>query len=239
MYIGPHIVTDGLVLALDAASPRSYPGSGTVWKDLSGNGYNGTLTNGPTFDSGIGGSIVFDGTDDRVVQTGLGLSFTSFSIEATIKPASNNGGYNAIISTTLGTNNDYQYGLNWDLGPNSSTSFNVMNLEISRNFGGFYNRDVMTSSFPFNTWTHLFLTVDSVNNLFKIYVNGASEYSGVYNGTITHFDRISIGQRYYASTYQGGSSFDGSISSVKIYNRVLTALEIQQNFNSTKSRFGL
>ena len=226
----PNIVTDGLVLDLNAGQVGSYPTTGTTWYDLSGQGHNGTLTNGPTFNSGDGGSIVFDSTDERVAQTGLGLSFTSFSIEATIKPASNNGAYNCIISTTLGTNSDYQYGVNWDFGPNSTTSFNVMNLEISRNFGGFYDRDVMNSSFPFNTWTHLFLTVDSVNNLFKIYVNGVLDYSGVYNGTITYFDRISIGQRYYASAYQGGSTFDGNISSVKIYNRSLITDEVSQNY---------
>ena len=60
MYTGPNIITDGLVLALDAASPRSYPGTGTTWYDVSGYGNNGTLTNGPTFDSGNGGSIVFN-----------------------------------------------------------------------------------------------------------------------------------------------------------------------------------
>lgn len=60
------IVTNGLVLALDAAKKDSYPGSGTVWRDISGNGNNGTLTNGPTFNSGNGGSIVFDGVDDYV-----------------------------------------------------------------------------------------------------------------------------------------------------------------------------
>ena len=65
MSLGPDIVTRGLVLALDAADKRSYPGSGTTWFDLV-NSYNGTLTNGLTFDSGNGGSIEFDGTDDFV-----------------------------------------------------------------------------------------------------------------------------------------------------------------------------
>ena len=63
---GPNIVEDGLVLSLDAANTKSYPGSGTVWSDLSGNSNNGTLTNGPTFDSGNKGSIVFDGIDDSI-----------------------------------------------------------------------------------------------------------------------------------------------------------------------------
>ena len=60
----PKISTDGLVLALDTANRKSYPGSGTVWNDLSGNGNNGSLINGPTFNGANGGSIVFDGVDD-------------------------------------------------------------------------------------------------------------------------------------------------------------------------------
>jgi hypothetical protein len=62
------IVTDGLVLNLDAAKVDSYPGTGTTWRDLSGNNNNGTLTNGPTF-SGIGkqAAIVFDGVDDYAI----------------------------------------------------------------------------------------------------------------------------------------------------------------------------
>ena len=63
---GPRIVSNGLVLALDAADKNSYPGSGITWRDVSGNNNNGTLTNGPTFDSSNGGSIVFDGTNDFV-----------------------------------------------------------------------------------------------------------------------------------------------------------------------------
>ena len=61
----PKILTDGLVFAVDAANKKSYPGSGTTWTDLAGSN-DGTLTNGPTFNSGDGGSIVFDGTDDLV-----------------------------------------------------------------------------------------------------------------------------------------------------------------------------
>jgi len=62
----PRIITDGLVLCLDAGNPKSYPGSGTTWTDLSGNGNNGTLTNGPTYNSGNLGSLVFDGVNDYV-----------------------------------------------------------------------------------------------------------------------------------------------------------------------------
>ena len=65
----PKIVTDGLVLCLDAANSKSYPGSGTSWNDLSRNNNTGTLTNGPTYTSSFGGSSVFDGTNDYVSKS--------------------------------------------------------------------------------------------------------------------------------------------------------------------------
>ena len=89
MFTGPNIIKDGLVLTLDASSQRSYPGSGTTWYDLSGNGNNGTLTNGPTFDSGNGGSIVFDGTNDYVngptTNSVIGNNISLISLSAWVK----------------------------------------------------------------------------------------------------------------------------------------------------------
>ena len=78
----PRIITDGLVLYVDAANTKSYPGSGTVWTDLSPTQITGSLTNGPTFNSANGGSIFFDGTDDIVdLGTNNTLNFTdSFSV---------------------------------------------------------------------------------------------------------------------------------------------------------------
>ena len=81
----PRIVTDGLVLALDAGNPKSYPGSGTTWTDLSGNGNNGTLTNGPTYSSANGGSIVFDGVDDYAEITDSSNNFDLGGIDATLE----------------------------------------------------------------------------------------------------------------------------------------------------------
>ena len=80
MYTGPNIVTDGLVLYLDAANPKSYPGSGTVWKDLSGNGNHFNLINGPSFNNFY---INFDGVDDYVksINTLDLSSYNSISVE--------------------------------------------------------------------------------------------------------------------------------------------------------------
>ena len=77
---GPRIVTNGLVLCLDAGNNKSYPGSGTVWNDLSGNNFNGILTNGPTYSPSSGGGIVFDGVNDYIsLGSVLNNSFTGLS----------------------------------------------------------------------------------------------------------------------------------------------------------------
>ena len=85
----PKIITDGLVLCLDAGDGKSYSGSGTTWTDRSGNGYNGTLTNGPTFDSSNGGNIVFAGDD--YVDCGLS-SFqpTEMTLSVWVKKTTSN-----------------------------------------------------------------------------------------------------------------------------------------------------
>ena len=99
-----NIVTNGLVLNLDAANPRSYPQpyDGTTWADLSGNGNNGTLTNGPTFNAVNGGSIVFDGVDDFIQCTGS-LTVTSATFVSWIKRNGNQVTYTGILFSR-GTN---------------------------------------------------------------------------------------------------------------------------------------
>jgi len=124
------------------------------------------------------------------------------------------------------------------MGPYSSANFDAINLEVSRAYGGFYDRDVMTSSIPFNKWTHLAVVIDATGDTYKQYVNGQQEYSGVYNGTTTNFDRIRIGARYYAGGSQG-TFFPGAISKTSLYSRALSAAEVQQNYNAFRARFGL
>ena len=234
-FHSPRIVTDGLILALDAANPKSYPGSGTTWYDLSGNNLHMSLINGPTYSNG---ALIFDGSNDYAERTGVGLSYSSFTVDTFVQPYSNPGSYRAFFSSTLGSNNDYQYGINWDMGPSSTAVFDTINLEVSRAYGGFYDRDIMTSSIPFNTWTHLSVVIDSVGGTYKQYVNGQEEYSNTYSGTTTHFDRIRVGARFYGEGDQG-SYFPGAISKSFLYNRALTAAEVLQNYNVLKSRFSI
>ena len=96
LFHSPRIVTDGLVLCLDAGNTKSYPGSGTTWTDLSGRRNNGTLTNGPTFDSANGGSIVFDGTNDTVsIPASANQVFGTgdYTLEWWSKTSDTDGGY--------------------------------------------------------------------------------------------------------------------------------------------------
>ena len=107
---GPNTVHSGLVLALDASNPLSYPGSGTTWYDLSGNNLHMSLINGPTYSNG---ALIFDGADDYAERTGVGLAYASFTVDTFVQPYSNAGNYRAFFSSTLASNDDYWFGINY------------------------------------------------------------------------------------------------------------------------------
>jgi hypothetical protein len=235
LHHNPRMVTSGIELHLDAADRMSYPGSGTTWYDLSGNGRHLTLVNGPVPSDKY---FSFDGTGDYAERTSVGLSLSSFTIDTVVRPTSNPGNYRAFFSATEASLNDYEYGINWDMGPYSSAAFIDINVEISRAFGGFYNRDVKTSSTPFGTWAHLAIVVDHISDTYTQYVNGVAEYSSTYSGTITYFDRIRVGARFYSGGTQG-TFFPGDIAKSTLYNRALTAAEVDQNYQVFRQRFGI
>jgi len=214
----PKIVTDGLVLALDAGNVKSYPGSGTTWYDKSGNGNNGILTNGPTFASG---SIVFDGVDDYV---NLGISPTTL-LEGTIPTT---------ISAWFRTDIQSQQMI---FGNGNSSRFYI---EVFNNSGTFVahwgfgdTQNSLTSQaiITVGEWYNYTATYDG--NVAKGYLNG--------NNT----DTQTIGTKSYAGNMQIGNYgldglwFNGDIATLLTYNRTLTSQEILQNYNATKGRFGL
>ncbi len=110
-YSNGKIITSGLVLNLNAADQNSYVSGSTAWNDLSGNNYNGTLTNGPTFSSGNGGSIVFDGVDDYASLSGTITLGSTFTILAWIKPSTLAGG-DYIVYGLNANGNDNWFGIN-------------------------------------------------------------------------------------------------------------------------------
>lgn len=229
MYTGPNISDTGLVLCLDAANVKSYVSGSIVWNDLSRNGNNGTLTNGPSFDSSNLGSIVFDGVDDYVSvpkQTTL-VNASQFTISAWMKRA--NVSSKVVIYQGANLNDDVSFEL-WDDG---NAYFEVGNG--SNSYGYVANTSV--------NWQQLVMVFDGTqsNNStrLKAFINSTLQ-SLLYVSTIPSTSGpsnsvFSIGN----SQGIGGNFSTGNIASVQIYNRALSQEEILQNYEGLKSRYGL
>ena len=227
----PSLVMNGLVLCLDAGNTKSYPGSGTTWTDLSGNGNTGTLENGVGYNSGNLGSLVFDGVNDRItIPYTQNLAFTNsiFSCEAWVYVS---GSFNFPILNKRGNNS-------------TQNSNRPYIFEVTSNAGVTLNLDsastnciTATGIIQKGQWYHLAATHDRTNA--KIYVNGIQSIS-VASGTNTLNNTgdipVRIGWRYQNS---GIAYAGGRMGKVCIYSRDLTAAEIQQNFNATRSRYSI
>lgn len=234
-HYSPKIVTDGLVLALDAGNPKSYPGSGTTWYDLSGNGLNATLTNGPTFDSGNKGAIQFDGVNDYAVVASSPLTAISvLTFELWINRtgiATHTAPYDRIFQKGGGYSGYPAWG--YHIGESTPASPAFKSAHGSGN--GDYNADVWFTSgaqIDYDEW-HCFATTIDSSNLATNYHNGEFNNSGSLGQSVMDTEDqilIAIGD---------GREFHGKFSSVKVYNRALSAVEIKQNFEAHKTRLGL
>lgn len=218
--LNENIVTNGLVLYLDATYRTSYPTTGTTWTNVSGvSGFTGTLTNGPTYDSENGGSIVFDGVDDYVdcgngpsLDFGIGSATigvwfkTSASIGALCTKREGSGFQFYVYSNKL-----YADGAGTATGVYSSTNVNT------------------------NTWVYGVVVYDRVGGLIRLYVNGVADgTTSLGSTTLTDVANCNIGRETLNTP---GDYYSGNISLVNIYNRALNSTEILQNFDSQKTRF--
>jgi hypothetical protein len=220
----PKIITEGLVLSLDAGNVKSYPGSGTVWTDKSGRGNNGTLTNGPTFSSANGGSILFDGNNDLVQANAVNSSYFTLSVWAKwVQFFPSNQGH-SLVSNNTSTSNGYM------LYQGTSDPHNRVVLFVcTPSLAGLTSNTLLST----NVWYNIVGTYDG--NLISIYINGALDKNTPQTGTVTpNPSSLLLGKTSYNNTY-----FNGNISNTQIYNRALSASEVLQNYNATKSRFGL
>ena len=223
----PNIVNDSLVLTLDAGNQNSYAGSGTNWYDLSGNGNNGTLTNGPTFNSSNIGSIVFDGVDDYVnIPDNSSLNPTkNLTLSCWVNITSFNNVYIGIVDKYNG-NNSTGYAL---YIPNVSgiQKFRFLNNTTA------YSEVTATSTISTGVWYNVGTTYDGSN--LNIYVNGLFENSASCTGNnSTNSDSLKLGGDGVSTLY-----LNFKLSTTLLYNRALTASELLRNYNATKSRFGL
>jgi hypothetical protein len=207
------IVTNGLVLHLDAGNTSSYPGSGSTWFDISGNGYNMTLTNSPTFSSANGGVLQFNGSNQYGSLTSLNYASTTFTIMAASRYSGTTRG--RVISSM---------GNNWLFGHWSNGSEE------------YYAEGWIFEGSPNDTnWRIYTGTENFPSDQRSFYVNTIAR---VLNSTAgaQGFNGLSVGRW---GSDSGSEYATCEVSFILVYNRILSAVEIQQNFNATRARFGL
>jgi hypothetical protein len=207
-------------LYLDAGNASSYPGSGTTWTDLSGNGRNGTLTNGPTYSSANGGSIVFDGTDDFVQCSGS-VTATAATFVTWIRRNGTQSTYDGILFSR-------------------GTSVTGMNFQSSNQLSYTWNNAINTYTWnsgltvPDLTWCMVAVSVTSTSaTAYLCQSSGITSATNTVSHTSTTLDDIKIGQDDF-----GGRLFNGNIAIAKLYDTALSAGQISQLFNEDKARFG-
>ena len=218
VFAGPEIAESGLVLELDAGNSKSYPGSGTTWTDLSNNGNTGTLTNGPTYSSANGGSLGFDGVDDYVqLPNSLGYSTEVSAFAWFRSTGSPLGGYHIIyggveLEISIPTSGEIRTGV-------------YTNVRYVSNHG---------SGLVDGNWHQVGFTFSGTTK--TSYIDGVSVGTQTTAETLTSsFSDRTMGRFGNNSNYY----LNGRISNTSIYNRALTAAEVQQNFNATRSRFSI
>jgi hypothetical protein len=264
----PKVITDGLVLYLDAANQYSYVSSSNTWRDISRAGANGTLTNGPTFSSANGGSIVFDGIDDYATTTRV-PNMTTSSAEASItyeywvQPTQNI--FSSFTQTDIntawfspGSVNGLQQNINYKYytgsGVNTQNTHCAFQFALGTN--GFvagvhqnsYAPPILVDYRTITGSVHLVVVKRTYNCSY--YLNGVKMKDSltisriIGDGLGTIFDSNgtpsdSTNDITSPRSIYFGRFFKGNIFSYKLYLRELSATEVLQNYNATKTRFGL
>jgi hypothetical protein len=237
MSIGynPSIVTSGLTICVDAGNPRSYNGSGTTWNDVSVNGYNASLVNGPTYTSGINGYFTFDGVND----------YASVNVNSWIRSMSSAYTFNSFFYYNDSSNGGAPYSLM--TSPNDGNTndgfWQHLNLgnwlwrtedNISGEFGGNVESP---SPFVNGNWYHI-ATVVKTNSL-TFYRNGSlvASISTTFNWANLRNDNTAF--LYISTGYGENYPMNGRIGYFSFYNRELSATEVSQNFNAIRGRYSI
>jgi len=222
----PSIATDGIAFCVDPGNTKSYPGSGTAYTEISGAAnVTGTLINTISYGNNF---FNFTATNSARIDFPVASSVNitnNITIDMWINPTSivNIGGV-----VTLGTGAAEQYAV-W-----TSTSGNK--LVLSTNWPNTWYQGFTTTALTNGSWQHMCCTFAS--GTWTWYRNGVSDGTGTF--AISTFPTVASGYVVIGDNHPGGQEyFDGKIGPIKIYNRVLTAAEIRQNFNAYRGRFGI
>lgn len=229
---GPRIVTNGLVLSLDAADRNSYVSGSATWVDLSGNGWGGSLIGSASFSST---SDRFDTNCTTITDTGY-LSTSSQLVFADASSYTFDFWVKMRANAEITAHSLLGRGASTPWLPIYTTSTNGLSWYLRfRESGGVYNNFSIITDINIQNWTNVTMTADTSRNL-SLYVNGI--FRETINTPITTLFNVSRIAGGYSS---GGNlyNFQGSLTSSKLYNTTLSAAEIQQNYNALKSRFNL
>lgn len=224
------IVSSGLIMHLDAGNSSSYPGSGTTWSDLVGSN-DATLVNGPTFESGNGGYIQFDGTNDRA---DIGITYpANYTIHIALL-ASERGSFSkeAILDqgATGRTNAVRLWKRSATYSSNGPGNFKIQNTNAFTAAGA-----ISTTTIQDNTWYVVTATYDGTD--LKMYVNGSLEDT---ESASAHGNNVGTSLADHPASF--GSSMQLNkmgVGELAMYNTALTATEVTANFDAVKSRYGL
>jgi hypothetical protein len=214
------MISTGLILNLDASNSASYPGTGTVWTDLSGSGNHGTLINSPAFSSSNGGNLVLNGSNSYVNTTivkSASMTFSSWaksssSTSLKLSMLFNSGNASVQMGPNLWFSGDL---VCWNTGDSQGNPFGSFKItSVTRN------------------WHNYTVVNDAVANNAKLYFDGNLVGTAAYRDN-TYTPNLFIGD-FGSATY----TWNGNIANFQAYNRILTAAEVLQNYNALKGRFG-
>lgn len=227
-FVSQPIVTNGLILNLDAGNTLSYTSGSSTWRDLLGTN-NGTLTNNPVYSTRNGGLFTFGGSNYIDVNNSAGNG-ANVSLEAWFSTTTTTAASHLIAKAGVG--NQYQYALRF--GFSDPSSITVVAWQAgSSNYSSAGSSGVVVNN---GNWYHVVGIIIEGTGTF-IYINGV--LSGVDLTTTGTYNKNGTGLLQIASRADGGGNYRGNISNVKIYNRALSATEVLQNFNALKGRYGL
>ena len=231
IYGGPDIVTDGLVLHLDAANRKSYPGSGSTWYDLSGNDNHGTLSGNLDSSDWSNGAFTFS-ANEWVQRDGFSVTPQNNELSICLWYLTSNNANSMIIDlcntvNTTTSRDHFSIRQNWTILSPARTSFYFKNSLNQFQYTNLLDQVVT------NTWNHIAYT--KISNTIYGYLNGELINSTNVSGNIAAINRLLIGQ----DNLLGSNKLVGKVSAVSVYDHGLYGNEIVQNYKATKGRFGL
>ena len=222
---GPNLVEDNLVLYVDAANTKSYPGTGTAWNDISGSGNNGTLTNGTAWITARGGAFSFDGTNDYVGFPQINFAGTEITAAIWIFGVNNNASSVIYFDNAAG-NRVLNVHIPWS---NNRVYFDKG--------GSSYDRiDKAVTNAEYQGWHHWVFTANSSTGSMKIYNDGVLWHSGT--GKTNAMGNADGSMRVLGKD-NSSNEWTGYMTTFQLYTNELSAAEVKQNFDATKRRHGL